>query len=97
MDVKVLDLSRTGMGIETSNKLNVGESYILELFHRGRLISVECSAKWCTFRGAYRTPSGAEVQLYAAGVSLIDIDAARGGGLWERIGPAAEPFEPTFH
>jgi len=96
MDVKVIDLSRTGLGLETSTKMTVGERYVLELFHRGRLISVECDVRWCTFRGAYRTPAGAEVQLYAAGCALLDIDAARGAGLWERVGPPL-PGEPTYH
>ena len=86
MDVKVLNLSRTGLALETTQPLLVGERYVLELEQRGRSISIELQVRWCVPMGSYATPAGRDVALFRAGGSFVEV-AAMGGGIWDSLRP----------
>jgi hypothetical protein len=86
MDVKILNLSRTGLALETSQTLLVGERYVLDMEQRGRSVSLEVQVRWCKPMGSYRTPAGRDVGLFRAGGSFVEV-AATGGGFWDALRP----------
>jgi hypothetical protein len=87
MDVKILNLSRIGLALETTQPLLVAERYVLEMQRRGRSISLEVQVRWCLPVGSYRTPVGREVSLFRAGGSVVEVAAGRGSGFWDALRP----------
>jgi len=92
MDVKILNLSRTGMALETTQPLLVGEKYVLDMEQRGRSITLEVRVRWCRPTGSYRTPAGRDVGLFRAGGSFVEI-AAAAGGIWDSLRPDRQPAD----
>jgi len=86
MDVKILNLSRTGIALETTQPLLVGEQYVLDMEQRGRSITLEVRVRWCLPMGSYRTPAGRDVGLFRAGGSFVEV-AAAAGGIWDSLRP----------
>ena len=89
MDVKILNLSRSGLALETTQPLLVGERYVLDVEQRGRSVSLEVLVRWCLPVGSYSTPSGRSVALFRAGGSFVDVAASRAGGIWDSLRPAS--------
>jgi hypothetical protein len=87
MDVKILNLSRSGLALETSQTLLVGERYVLDVQQRGRSVSLEVLVRWCQPVGSYETPHGRAVALFRAGGSFVEVAVGRGGGIWESLRP----------
>lgn len=85
-DVEVCDLSLAGMSIETANELVPGESYFLELRHRGKVVSLEVRVKWVEHLLADGGPNEAR-QVYRGGVSFVDVYRDTEGGIWDWIFP----------
>ncbi len=87
MDVKILNLSRTGLALETTQPLLVAERYVLQMEQRDRSISLEVQVRWCLPTGSYRTPAGREVALFRVGGSFVDVAASGGSGFWDALRP----------
>jgi hypothetical protein len=91
MDVKLVNLSRAGMEFETTHELREGESYVIEVSHRDRLVSIEMHVRWCGRYSSLRTPAGEELPLYRAGASFVEVAPSRGGGIWDALRPDQAP------
>ena len=87
MDVKILNVSRTGMALETTQPLLVGERYVLDVQQRGRAVSLEVQVRWCLPTGSYSTPAGHDVALFRAGGNFVEVAAGRGASFWSTLGP----------
>lgn len=85
MDVKIVNLSRTGLAVETTQPLLVGERYVLEMEQRARSASLEVHVRWCLPVGSYQTPTGRDVGLFRAGGSFVEV--ASSGGIWDSVHP----------
>jgi hypothetical protein len=81
-DVRLLNLSRVGMAIETSRSLTVGDSYFLELRSRQGSVHVEAQVRWCQMCNAWYEEAR---PLFRAGLSFREIES--GAGLWSRLRP----------
>jgi len=77
--------SRTGLAVETSQPLLVGERYVLEMEQRARSTSLEVQVRWCLPVGSYQTPAGRDVGLFRAGGSFVEV--ASSGGIWDSVQP----------
>lgn len=88
-DVKVFDLSLTGMAAEVAQQMRPGEHCFLELRHRQDRAVVETVVKWSSTKKV-----GREIDLlmpkFLAGMSFIDIDREGVGGIWDCILTEAE-------
>jgi hypothetical protein len=82
-DVRVINLSREGMALETAEPLQPGETQFVEVRHRGQNVSFEVSVRWCRRRGG--DPDAASEALYHAGVSFLDMYPPRPGGFWDAL------------
>jgi hypothetical protein len=91
MDVKLVNLSRTGVALETTHELQAGDSYVVEVSHRDRQVSMELQIRWCGRHSAFTTPAGDELPLYRAGASFIEVAPSRGGGIWDVLRPDQAP------
>ena len=79
LDARVLNISLTGMAIETSTLLKVGEDYSLKIPRPEGPLKVQADVKWCHLVRTERTDSGDVVSVYQAGIdfrSILD-DKAR--------------------
>ncbi len=83
-DLKLLDLSRTGISFETSNLITVGQSYFLELRYGDAKVNLEVLIRWCAQRGG-----GSEDErgrpLFHAGGGFVDVHRDAPGGLWAAL------------
>ena len=87
-DVRVLDLSLHGIGLEAPYALEVGESCFLELRHEGYVASLELEVRWTSARRVERR-RGTLVPVLRCGAAVRDIHRDRTGGIWDWIIPAA--------
>lgn len=85
-DLTVRDLSRTGMAFETSEPLEEGKDYFVELSYRGQSIRLAVNVRWVKPEEAGR----GEPPAYQVGAEFVDILEKPDTGLWDWIGVAGE-------
>lgn len=73
LDARVLNMSLTGMAIETSTKLAVGGSYRLRIPHRRDDVRFEARVKWCRLIRTEKSEAGDVVPVYQAGIDFRHI------------------------
>ena len=95
-DVEVLDLSLTGMALETRRQLTPGEHCFLELRHDRHTVSVEAEVRWAY---AYRVEKSSEAlrPVFRAGVSFVDIVQQDQGGIWDWLLVEEPGTQPVSH
>lgn len=79
LDAKVLNVSLTGMAIETRTMLKVGGNYHLKIAREGEPLRVKADVRWCHLVRTERLENGEVTPLYKAGIdfrSILD-DKAR--------------------
>lgn len=69
-ECRILNLSATGMAVETSAPLAPGRTYTLKVAHEGRQIPLAGTVAWCRLEGTRRNDAGDSLPLYAAGIEL---------------------------
>jgi len=85
-DVTVRDLSRTGMAFHTSEPLEEGKDYFVELVHRGQTIRLAVNVRWVRQEPA----DGGEPPVYFVGAEFVDILDKPDTGLWDWIRVAGD-------
>lgn len=88
-DVKVFDLSLTGLAAEVAQEMHPGEHCFLELRHRRDRAMVETVVKWSSPKNAAREIDFL-VPKFLAGMSFVDIDREGAAGIWDCILTEAE-------
>ncbi len=68
MDVRVQNLSVSGMAVETSARLTVGRSYRFKLRHRERVLVIMGTVAWSFLHRTHRNCAGEVEPVYRAGV-----------------------------
>lgn len=66
---RILDVSGTGIGIETPQCVSAGERHLIKISYAGKTIEAEGSVKWTT-RTAQLLVGLAEVPVFRAGIEL---------------------------
>lgn len=69
---RVLNLSATGMAVESATPLAPGRRYKLKISHGERTIPLSGTVAWCRLQGTRRNEQGDSVPVYAAGIELGD-------------------------
>lgn len=88
-DVKVLDLSLTGLATEVPGEIQPGEHCFLELRHDRHRVVVETVVKWASVTRVERG-AGRLVPMFRAGMAFVDIERQDEGGIWDWILTEAE-------
>lgn len=69
-ECRILNLSATGMAVETAAPLAPGRSYTLKIDHEGRQIPIAGTVAWCRLQGTRRNAEAEATPVYAAGIEL---------------------------
>ncbi len=77
MDANVLNLSLTGMAIETANKLKPGAEYALCLPTGDEPMSLPVEARWCNLARTIKRPNGDVVPIYRVGLRFSEVLTAQ--------------------
>ncbi|MDX1632046.1 MAG: PilZ domain-containing protein [Thermoanaerobaculia bacterium] len=79
VDAKVLNISLTGMAIETRTMLQIGGDYWLRIPQEDGSLRVKADVKWCHLVGTTKLEDGEVVPQYKAGIDFRSIleDKAR--------------------
>lgn len=71
-EVKVIDISISGISLEANSRLNIGSDYKLKLEGRNT-ISMRCTVVWCTLGDTRKASRGEVVPIYSAGMQFKDM------------------------
>lgn len=77
-ECRILNLSATGMAVETSTPLAPGRGYTLKIEHDGRQIPIAGTVAWCRLQGTRRNDAGEALPVYAAGIELGEDVSGKG-------------------
>ena len=66
----VVDVSESGMGIESSRQLRVGASYVFRVQMGSKSFGMPGKVEWCRFAGTNGTIGADNTAVYKAGVSF---------------------------
>lgn len=66
----VVDVSESGMGIESSGQLRVGASYVFRVQMGGKAFGMPGRVEWCRFAGTNGTVGVERAAVYRAGISF---------------------------
>ncbi len=72
----VLNISESGIALETSGKLMVGNSYIFRMRHGSRVLTLPGTVEWCRMT-ATRTEEGESALVYRAGIAFAESRSSR--------------------
>src|SRR6185503_7562039 len=72
LDARLLNMSLTGMAIETSSVLKVGGDYWLRLNQDGANLRFKTNVKWCHLVRNERDAAGEQRAVYHAGLDFRD-------------------------
>jgi hypothetical protein len=73
LDARVLNMSLTGMAIETTSFLKMGGQYWLRVANGDGQLRFKADVKWCRLVRNERTPSGDVRAVYQAGIDFREI------------------------
>jgi len=79
-DVRVLDLSQTGLAFETEIPVETGRQHLLELGYRNQKVRLEVRVRWAR---PERQKEGR--QVYRAGAEFLRVLEKEQTGLWDFI------------
>lgn len=77
VQVSVVNVSLTGMAVETTERLRVGRSYQIRLTDSDRAIDVDGEVKWCRMTKTQKVETGDAAPVYRAGISFDQILSTR--------------------
>ncbi len=82
IDARILNMSVSGMAVETATNLRVGRSYTIKLT-RDAAASVQLSGSvmWCHLRGVRTNDAGQRVPVYEAGIEFGGVLSETAGEL----------------
>jgi len=75
-EVKVIDISVSGISIKADRRLNIGSDYALKL-EGGKTISLRGTVVWCSLIDSRKGPKGELIPMYSAGMQFKDMSKER--------------------
>lgn len=79
-DVRVVDMSQTGLALETEVPVESGRQHVLELAYRNQTVRLEVRVRWAR---PERQEEGR--QIYRAGAEFLRVLEKEDTGLWDFI------------
>lgn len=83
LDVTVLNLSMSGIAVETNRQLKLGKVYSVKLGGESDLVEVEATVRWCHLVGLRRTVDGEMASVYKAGLTFEELFTGKTAKLLE--------------
>lgn len=81
-DLRIINLSRSGLAFATSHHLTVGDTSFIEIRFRGQTANLELKLLWC-FRQPKLDPE--ETEMFLAGGRFVDVLRDDPDGLWRGL------------
>lgn len=75
-EVKVIDISISGISVKANRRLNIGGDYTLKLEGR-KTISLRGTVIWCSLTDSRKGPGGEMIPMYSAGMQFKDMSKER--------------------
>ena len=89
-EAKILNMSLTGMAVETDAQMKVGRTYSLTLKHGSdRDLRLAGSVVWCHLRGLRRNQTGDSKTVYEAGICFQEALTEQAADLARMLGATA--------
>ncbi len=89
-DAKILNMSLTGMAVETDAQMKVGRTYSLTLRHGNEhALRMAGSVVWCHLRGLRRNETGDTRTVYEAGICFQEALTDQAAALARMLGATA--------
>lgn len=73
VDAKVLNISRSGIAVQTNVQLVIGRRYIAKIGYRGGSVSTAGTVKRCSLKRTRETEAGEVEPVYEAGIEFDDV------------------------
>jgi hypothetical protein len=73
VEVKVLNLSVTGMAVEATQQLKLGRAHSVRLGRGEQTIELDATVQWCRLVGTRRMPNSETATVYLAGLTFDGI------------------------
>lgn len=89
LEATVLDVSTTGLRIESPQPMRRGDTYPLHLDYREQSVDLEGEVKWCRLRGVVASEAGGQAATYEAGIGFLRLVTERPAGIWRGLRPQA--------
>ncbi len=70
VEVKILNLSLTGMAVEATQQLKQGRVHAVRLGQGDSAVSLDATIRWCRLVGTRKSASGEPVTVYLAGLTF---------------------------
>jgi hypothetical protein len=81
-DLRIINLSRSGLAFATTHHLTVGDNTFIEIRFHGQTASLELQLLWC-FRQPKLEPE--EPEMFLAGGRFVDVVRDDPAGLWRGL------------
>ena len=69
-EARILNMSLTGLAVETTSLLRLGGRYVLRLPHRESELRLDATVEWCHLVGTRRDDHGDSVPVYQSGLDF---------------------------
>jgi len=81
MDCRIVDISISGIKIESDRRLDIGREYSIRVSHGDDSVRVVGSVVWCVLTRVIDADKGENVPVYRAGIEFKDIMSEKAGEL----------------
>ena len=75
-EVKVIDISISGISLKANRRLNIGSDYTLKL-EGSKTVSLKGTVVWCSLTETRKGSQGEMIPIYSAGMQFKDMSAER--------------------
>lgn len=90
-DLRIINVSRSGLAFATMHHLAVGDHYFIEIRYQGQTANLELELRWCFWQP--ETGDDDEHPVFLAGGRFVDIVRDDPGGLWRGLTAPREKGE----
>lgn len=90
---KVVDLGRSGVGVQTLDRVRVGEVYGFKMIQGSVAVPVKAVVRWCRVTETMLLADGDQVPVYRAGLAFSQVHGQGAMGIFRKI----RPYEPLVN
>ena len=72
-DVKIIDISKSGVFVKADKKLDIGKQYALKIGYGNKVLFVKATVVWSLLADNVENTDGSIIPIYIAGMQLTDV------------------------
>jgi Tfp pilus assembly protein PilZ len=72
-DVKIMDISKSGVFVKADKKLNIGKTYALKIAYENKVLFVKATVVWSLLADNAENTHGSIIPVYIAGMQFTDV------------------------